>query len=199
MLRAVIFDLDGTITRSNLDFDRMRAEIGIGDRTPILEWLAGQSPAVRRRAWEVIRRHELEAARTAEPAQGVEEVLGAAAEMGLATGLVTRNSRRSAHIVLGRLGLRFDAVVTREDCAPKPSPEPVLLCARRLGVAPEEALMVGDFRYDIESGRAAGTRTALLSPGGTARQESPHPTPEADYRLGSLPELIPLLRRLAGG
>lgn len=197
MLRAVIFDMDGTITRPNLDFDKIRAEVGITDGRTLLEWLAEQPEPVRRRAWEVIHRHELEAALTAEPAEGAQEVLAAAAEMGLGCGLVTRNNRRSVGIVLARLGLRFDAVVTREDCAPKPSPEPVLLCARRLGVTPPETLVVGDFRYDIESGRSAGARTAFLSPAGTAPGRGSEPAPPADYHLRSLRELIPILHSLA--
>jgi HAD superfamily phosphatase len=48
----------------------------------------------------------------------------------------------------------FEAVVTMEDAALKPSPEPVLLCLSRLGVA--SAWMIGDTRDDIVAARAAG-------------------------------------------
>ena len=190
MLEAVLFDLDGTITRPNLDFDAVRAEIGLRERTPLLEWLSTQAEPTRRRAWEVIHRHELRAAQTAQLNDGARELLAVIAELGLRTGLVTRNSRRSAAIVLRRLGLHFDTVVTREDCAPKPSVEPVRECARRLDVVPEHTLLVGDFHFDIQAGHAAGTRTALLS-------TNPQPTPEADYLLTSLYELVPIVRRLA--
>ena len=44
---------------------------------------------------------------------------------GLRRGLVTRNSRKSVELVLGRLGFDFDAVITREDAPPKPAPDPV--------------------------------------------------------------------------
>ncbi len=197
MLRAVLFDLDGTLTRPNLDFDALRAEIGIRDRRPILEWLAAQTETVRERAWQIIHRHELEAARTAELAEGAREALAAIAELGLKTALVTRNSRRSTELVLRRLGLEFDAVVTREDCAPKPSPEPVLECARRLGVVPEDTLVVGDFYFDIQSGHAAGAHTALVGESSAPPFPGSDTLPEAGHVIGSLHELIPIVRSLA--
>lgn len=196
MLRAVLFDLDGTITRPNLNFDALRAEIGIQGRTPILEWLAGQSEADRTRAWDILDRHELEAARTAELADGAREVLAAMAGLGLRSGLVTRNSRRSVELVVARLGLRFDAVVTREDCAPKPSPEPVSECARRLGVSAASTLVVGDFYFDIQSGHAAGALTALVGVSPSPPFPGPDPVPQADYRINTLHDLIPILRAL---
>jgi len=197
MLRAVLFDLDGTLTRPNLDFDALRAEIGVPGRRPILEWLAGQSDSVRERAWDVIHRHELESAQTAQPADGAREVLTVIAELDLRTGLVTRNSRRSAELALRRLGLDFDAVVTREDCAPKPSPEPMRECARRLGVPPEETLVVGDFHFDIQSGHAAGARTVLVGANPPPAFSGFDPPMRPDYRITDLHQLIPIVRRLA--
>ena len=199
MLRAVLFDLDGTLTRPNLDFDALRAEIGIRDRRPILEWLARQSAAVRERARAILDGHELESARTAQAADGAHEVFAAIAELDLRTGLVTRNSRRSAELVASRLGLHFDAVVTREDCAPKPSPEPVLECARRLGVAPEETLVVGDFYFDIQSGYAASARTVLVGDGSAPPFEGFDAPVEPDYRIDNLHGLVPVLRSLVAG
>jgi len=196
VLQAVLFDLDGTITRLNLNFDAVRAEIGIRGRTPILEWLAGQSEAERERARDILDRHELEAAQTAEPAEGVREVLATMAELRLRSGLVTRNSRRSADLVIARLGLRFDAVVSREDCAPKPSPEPVRECARRLGVPAAATLVVGDFYFDIQSGHAAGALTALVGVNPGPPFASPESVPQADYRISTLHDLIPILRAL---
>jgi pyrophosphatase PpaX len=57
----------------------------------------------------------------------------------------------------------LDAVVTGEDCsAHKPDPEPILLCLEKLGVAPEDALMVGDTRFDILCARNAGVDSVLV-------------------------------------
>ena len=53
----VIFDLDGTLTVPALDFDAIRAEIGLPPG-PILESLERLSQAERRRAEEILHRHE---------------------------------------------------------------------------------------------------------------------------------------------
>lgn len=47
----------------------------------------------------------------------------------------------------------------------KPDPEPMRLACQQLGLQPQEILFVGDDLRDIESGRAAGTRTAAVSLG----------------------------------
>jgi len=160
-LRAVLFDLDGTLVRSELDFDRIRREAGI-EGVPILEYMAQAPPERRREIAEILERHEAEAAACCAPADGVREVLGWLRTRRIGSAIITRNSRRSAETVMRRLGLPVEAVVAREDAAPKPSPEPVLRACRALGVLPAETLMVGDFIFDIQAGRAAGARTALL-------------------------------------
>ncbi len=102
---------------------------------------------------------------------------------GLKRGLVTRNSRKSVDMVLERLHLRFDVVVTREDAPPKPAPEPVWLGCRCMGLPPSRVVFVGDFEFDMLAGRRAGVRTVLLrSPVLTA---SPH----ADLIVDSLADL----------
>lgn len=76
--------------------------------------------------------------------------------------LVTTRDREAVGHFLQRNGLAdlFDAVVTRDDVRRlKPHPEPVILAAQRLGLAPQECLMVGDTVVDIQAGGAAGART----------------------------------------
>lgn len=54
----------------------------------------------------------------------------------------------------------FQEIITSDD-APriKPAPDPLFECSRRIGIAPEQCLFVGDTRMDIIAGKAAGTRT----------------------------------------
>ena len=54
----------------------------------------------------------------------------------------------------------FDAIVTGLS-APhtKPYPDPILLAAQKLGVKPEECLMIGDTTVDMRAGKAAGAQT----------------------------------------
>lgn len=76
--------------------------------------------------------------------------------------LVTTRDREAVARFLQMNGLDglFDAVITRDDVRRlKPHPEPILLAAQRLGLAPQECLMVGDTAVDIQAGGAAGART----------------------------------------
>ena len=58
----------------------------------------------------------------------------------------------------------FDAVVSAEDTTiHKPDPTPCLLCLEKLGIAPDEALMVGDSKFDILCARNAGVASCLVS------------------------------------
>jgi HAD superfamily hydrolase (TIGR01509 family) len=162
--RALLFDMDGTLTRPMLDFPRIKAEMGIGVR-PILEALAEMAPEARRVAEAVLLRHEEEAARESTLNEGCDAVLGWARSRGIGTALITRNSRTSVETVLGRHGLVVDFVVSRDDAAPKPDPHPLRLACERLGVSADEAWMVGDGQYDVEAGLAAGVATVWVSHG----------------------------------
>lgn len=160
-MRAVIFDMDGTITRPCIDFDAIRSEMGLPPG-PILEAMAGMSAEERARADAILVRHEAVAAANSELNDGAADTIRTLADQGLRTAILTRNSRASVETVLNRHGLSFAHVYTRDDGPQKPSPEPVLRICRALDVPPEETLMVGDYLFDIQAGQAAGARTALI-------------------------------------
>ena len=186
--RAILFDMDGTLTEPLLDFPQIKAEMGIGSR-PILEALAEMDEVARGIAERVLHRHEDEAAGRSTLNAGCVELLDTVAAMGIRTALITRNSRGSVRTVLDRHGLKLDLLVTREDAAPKPSPEPLWLACRRLDVEPADTWMVGDGQYDIEAGVAAGIATVWVSHGGERPFEA---VPWRQVR--DLPELTRLLR-----
>ncbi len=189
-LRLVVFDMDGTITRPRLDFRRIRAEIGLPE--PLLENMMALPPGPERdRAFEILERHEDEAAEKSELNEGARGVLELLRARGMRTALVTRNSRRSAMRVLEKHAISFDLVVTREDAPAKPLPDPLWFACDRLGIPPAEAMMVGDYKYDVIAGRAAGLRTALLLPA----EAPPHNADEArpDHLLRRLDDLLSIL------
>ena len=164
--RAILFDMDGTLTCPMLDFLRIKAEMGIGNR-PILEALAEMNAADRLATEAILHRHEEEAAANSMLNPGCRELLDALASRRILTALITRNSRTSVKTVLSRHQLNIEVLVTREDAAPKPDPRPLLLACQRLRINREHAWMVGDGQYDIEAGNAAGVRTIWLSHGRT--------------------------------
>ncbi len=185
---AVIFDMDGTLTRPMLDFDRIREEIGVS--APILEAMRAMSPADRSRADAILERHEAEAADRSELQPGAAEVVAAVRSSGIPAALMTRNSRKSVETLQTRHGLAFDMIWTREDGAMKPSPEPVFSICRTLEVEPRDTWTIGDYHYDIVCGAAAGAVTVLLLGNPTG---SPAWADEADHVIRELRELLPLL------
>jgi len=189
---GILFDMDGVVVHQRLDFPAIKREI-FGDTGGfVLERMAELSPTERTRAEAILERHETVAAGEAEPMDGILPFLAWMNARDLRRGIVTRNSRKSVDVVLTRLGLRFDAVVTREDAPPKPAPDPVLLACRRMGLPTSEVLFVGDFEFDMLAGRRARVRTVLLrSPVMTSSEH-------ADLVIDSLGELGALLEAAPG-
>lgn len=181
-----IFDMDGTLTRPHLDFDRIRAEIGLSPG-PILESVAALPPGQEReRAEAILHRHEDEAARASELQPDAREVLAILRHAGWLTALMTRNSRHATKIVCDKHGLAFDHIRTREDGPTKPSPEPIFDICRALDRRSADAWTIGDFHFDIVCGNAAGTRTVLFWEFETAR---PPWAASATHVISSLREL----------
>jgi HAD superfamily hydrolase (TIGR01509 family) len=187
-VRVVIFDMDGTLTDSPLDFDRIRAECGVPPGRPVLEHVEQLPAAERRRAEEILGGHERRAAAGCVLKDGAAEVIAELKARGLKTALLTRNSAESVRTVLERFGLEFDCWLSREHAKPKPSPDAVLKIARRFGVEPQEALVVGDYVFDVQAGRAAGSRTAFVR-----NAKVPVPPAEADFVIDELRELLDIV------
>jgi HAD superfamily hydrolase (TIGR01509 family) len=191
--RAVIFDLDGTLTEPVLDFDLIRAEIGLPERAPILEQLESLNTDQRARAEAIMLRHERTAIAQATLADGCADLLGHLRALQIPIAILTRNVREVVHTFARMFAFEFQAVYTREDGPPKPSPVGALALCRAMDVAPAHTLAVGDYKYDVIAGRDAGCRTALVSPAGLAAHElSEWGSPDMIVR--SLRELLPLFR-----
>ncbi len=168
-ISAVLFDFDGTLTKPDaLDFSVIKETLGCPHDIPALEFIESiPDPQKKNQAFTELDRFESRAAAISEPNPGAENLIRTIHSMGLPMGIVTRNSVDSVRESLKNfngIGLDdFDIVITRNDpVKPKPSPEGVLLAARKLNVDPRHILMVGDFVFDIDAGRKAGTLTALL-------------------------------------
>jgi HAD superfamily hydrolase (TIGR01509 family) len=186
VIRAVIFDLDGTLTRPCLDFDRIRAELGIAAGRPVLEALEGMPAEARARAEAVLLQHEAEAAARSELQEGVHEVLAALRARGVRLGLLTRNSRASVATVLAAHGLAFDAIHTREDGPLKPSPQAVRALCGAFGVPASACVVVGDYLFDVQAGAAAGATTVLM----IGDKERPAFADQADFVVRRLADVV---------
>lgn len=199
-MKAVIFDLDGTLINSVIPFEKMKKmtiayleSVGVapgllnkrmlnfeitGKATKDLRAkgaMEEQMTAILGRVSEIMNRVELESVDSAASTEGVREALSDLKARGLKLGVMTRGCRKYAERVLGRLGLRdyFDAVVARDDVEkPKPNPEHAFHLLSLLGVSAAEALYVGDHWSDAECAEQAGLGFVLFRRPGQDTQPS---------------------------
>jgi pyrophosphatase PpaX len=181
-LSTFLFDLDGTLIDSVeliLRSYRHTLRIHRGLEPPDDEWMAGLGTPlwVQFRRWtadeaeiramvETYRDYNLshhdELVRAYD---GVVEQVRALRAAGKTLGLVTSKLRGGALRGLRLVGIedQFTVVVGSDEVThPKPHPEPVLTALERLGRPPEGTVFIGDSRHDLESGRAAGVKTAAV-------------------------------------
>lgn len=179
-IRAVIFDLDGTLIDSRADIarsanralasagfaelpiDTISQFVGDGARA-LLERAAGVAPDDPRLSQLLSAFLDEYAAHpvvTTTVFPGAREALEALSALPLA--LCTNKPRVTTELVLRALDLdrHFRAVVAGDDLPrKKPDPLPIAHLSQRLGVPATNLLVVGDGAQDIEAGRAAGART----------------------------------------
>ncbi len=213
-IRAVVFDFDGTLAETEIDFAEMRRrtvehikswglwEEGMDRDRYVLELidhaaakLASGNGAVdeyRREAAQILEDVEMLTCPGARPYPGIQEMLNALRTRGLRVGIVTRNCRRGVRAVTENHHLHHDVLLTRDDVARvKPDPEHLLLALARLEVEPSGALMVGDHITDIQVGKAARTFTCGVLTARTEREA--FVTAGADLILDSAADLVHII------
>jgi HAD superfamily hydrolase (TIGR01509 family) len=158
---AVIFDLDGTLVSSSLNFAAIREELGCGENEDILEFITSLKGSMRANAEAIVLRHEMADARSVSLLPGVRELLLELTKKKIKTAIVTRNSRDATYQKLEQVQLSFDRVLTRE-CAPaKPNPSALLQLCSEWRLKTDEAIYVGDYLYDLLAAENASMHSCL--------------------------------------
>ena len=121
----------------------------------------------------------------------VADTLGALHAKGLPLALVTNKPTPFVAPILASLDIaKYFTVVIGDDVKnKKPHPEPLLMVAEKLGLAPAELLFVGDSRNDIQAAKAAGCRSIGLTYG--YNYGEPISQSEPDYIFDQFNELLP--------
>jgi HAD superfamily hydrolase (TIGR01509 family) len=163
-----IFDLDGTLTVAIHDFAQIRAALGVPDGVDILGHLDALPEAEALLARGRLGRIEDELAGRTQPAVGALDLVRKLHLRGDRLGVLTRNTRENALRTLGRIGLSpyiaADCVLGRDEALAKPDPDGIFKLARAWGSPPSALVMVGDYGFDLQTGRAAGAATIHVDP-----------------------------------
>jgi len=189
--RNWIFDLDGTLTKPVHDFAFICRELAIPDRSDILGHLDTLEPSEAALRHARLNEIEFELARGAEAADGALSLIESLCLQGYRVGILTRNSREIALLTLETIGagchFNSQSIVGRDEAAPKPDPEGIYQLLDQWGGAADDAVMIGDYLFDLQAGKAAGAVT--LHVGRPDGQRWPECT---DFAVASLAELLPL-------
>lgn len=189
-IKAVIFDLDGTITQPYFDFDVIREEMGLDRNSgPVLESMQKMSPQQRRNAEQILHFHEERAVTKSRLNPGAKKTLSQLRKDGIHIGVLTRNKRSNALAIARKHGLKFDAIVDREDGPVKPDAFGVLKICDQFDVKPRETLVVGDYLFDILSAKAAGAVAVLLA----NHERSVEFAEQAEYTIDKIGKILQII------
>jgi N-acetyl-D-muramate 6-phosphate phosphatase len=178
-IKAVLFDLDGTLIDSAPDLaaaaDKMRIDRGLKS-IPYEQYrpmagagargmlgvafdMAPEHPNFLSWREEFFFNYEMCLTQRTHAFRGVEELLATLKLRGLPWGIVTNKSARFTDALVRRMPvLREASVVISGDTTAhaKPHPEPLLEASRRIKIASSSCIYIGDDKRDIEAGHAAG-------------------------------------------
>ena len=213
--KAVLFDLDGTLIDSAPDLgaaaDKMRTDRGLASY-PLERYrpMAGagargmlgvafgitpESAEFDALREEFFVTYEHRMLLNTQVFDGIPALIEALRERGLLWGVVTNKSMRFTDPLTRAIPLfaSAGAVVSGDTTSfSKPHPEPLHEAARRLGVASEACIYVGDDERDIIAGRAAGMKTVAATYGYMGSQAD-STLWDADASISSPLELLKLL------
>ena len=189
-----IFDLDGTLTKTQHNFDHIRRELGIPDGVLILEYINSLPSSEANILLARLSQLEKEPIADVQIAEGAMSLLELLQSRSNHLGILTLNTQENAIQTLEKIDLkRFfsdDVIVGREQRPPKPAADGVLYLLNQWKTNQDDSVIVGDFHLDLKTGRNAGIMTILV---GEPDQEDCNNN-LIDFSVHSLFEIVRLIR-----
>lgn len=153
-IKNILFDLDGTLVDSPIDFPGIKEALGIAldqDIIGHLEWMKRHDIENYPSASEVVFQFELEASKRTKIFDGVPEFLEFLKLRSIKLGIVTRNCRQIALEQTKGIENFFLDILTRDDVQrPKPHPESFLYFKQHYGFQAHETMYIGNHQHDFE-------------------------------------------------
>lgn len=165
MFKLAIFDMDGTVFESRLDWQKIRRELRIQPGQSILQELYGSKDQVEKvdtERLELLEKYEHENTLSAGVIPGAGQFLCYLKEYAVTVVLITNNNRENTDYLLEKYRLCFHRVITRESGLWKPGPEPFLHVMEQYGCSPEKTISIGDSHYDVKASRSAGLKRIYI-------------------------------------
>lgn len=182
--------MDGTLTISAHDFEFIRRELGLPDQAPILEALHAMPTEQSAPLWQMLNELEEHFAEKSTLMHGAVELLEKLYQRGAQLAILTRNTMPVVEKTLHACGLDhffpIEHRLDRDSCTPKPSPAGIQHLLALWQADASDAVMVGDYLYDLQAGRSAGVTTIHLD---TCRNVEW--TEYTDIRVHHLNEILP--------
>lgn len=220
ILKAVLFDLDGTLLdtapdfvttlnlllaeekRLPLDYQTIRNTVSNGAKALIqLGFQIDETDAdFERLRQRLLALYSLHLADKTQPFEGINDVLAFTSEHNMSWGVVTNKPYVYTEPLLKQMPFRIaphtvicpDHVKHR-----KPHPEPMLLACKQIGCEPSEAIYLGDHRRDIESAQNAHMLTIACAYGYIDASDKVADW-HADYTVQHAREVVPILNTILG-
>lgn len=169
-IHGVIFDWDGVIAETQLDFSAIRQRFFGGRRAPLLEEAAKMPPAMRDELMKAIEDEEMRGAEISVEIEGARCLTEYLNERGIPWCILSRNCRASIDRAADVIGFQLPKhTFSRESQHVKPDPRAMTDAAAALGADPRKCLVIGDFLYELLGARRAGMRAVLVQRDGEWR------------------------------
>ena len=185
--------MDGTLTVSAHDFEHIRRELGIPPQKPILETLQAMPEAEARPLWQALDEMEYYYAGKSTVMHGAQELLQHLQDQGRQLAILTRNTMPVVQQTLAACEIDHffppNHILDRDSCTPKPSPDGIRHLLELWRAEVDDTVMVGDYRFDLEAGKAAGVATVHVASRGDGENWSEF----TDVRVDRLVELMDYL------